>query len=154
MRAVPVRTGQIDVVLSMFTSLGYFATPEDDRHVIAEIARILSPGGRFVADLMNPPVVERTLVARNERRAGEYRVEEARAIEEGTVVKRIVIRSENGEIVRRYRERVRLIDRGTLAAWCAHQGLRLRRSFGDYDGGEFSPEESPRLIALFVKDAS
>jgi len=46
MRALPARwTGRFGAVLNLFTSFGFFAEPADDRHVLAEFARVLEPGG-------------------------------------------------------------------------------------------------------------
>ena len=41
-------TGRFDAVLNLFTSFGFFLDPADDRRVVAEIARVLKPGGLFV----------------------------------------------------------------------------------------------------------
>lgn len=46
MRKLPARwTGRFDAVLNLFTSFGFFASPDDDRRVIAHFARVLKPGG-------------------------------------------------------------------------------------------------------------
>jgi len=50
-RAVPLRSASIDVVLLMANSFGYFVDASDDRRVLAEAARVLSPGGRFLLDI-------------------------------------------------------------------------------------------------------
>jgi len=39
-----------------------------------------------------------------------------------------------------------------LTAWAGVHGLTPRRRWGDYDGGPFDPERSPRLIMLFEKE--
>jgi SAM-dependent methyltransferase len=44
----PKWTGRFDAVLNLFTSFGFFLDPGDDRRVVAEIARVLAPGGLFV----------------------------------------------------------------------------------------------------------
>jgi SAM-dependent methyltransferase len=41
-------TGRFDAVLNLFTSFGFFLDPADDRRVVAEVARVLKPGGLFV----------------------------------------------------------------------------------------------------------
>jgi SAM-dependent methyltransferase len=46
MRKLPRRwTGRFDAVINLFTSFGFFVDPADDARVIAEFARVLSPGG-------------------------------------------------------------------------------------------------------------
>lgn len=49
MRKLPF-TDQFDVILSLFTTLGYFSY-EDNKAVIREMARILKPDGRLIIDL-------------------------------------------------------------------------------------------------------
>jgi SAM-dependent methyltransferase len=49
MRKLPARwTGRFAAVLNLFTSFGFFIEPADDRKVIAELARVLEPGGVLV----------------------------------------------------------------------------------------------------------
>ena len=49
MRRLPARwTGRFDAVLNLFTSFGFFTDPADDARVIAELARVLKPGGMLV----------------------------------------------------------------------------------------------------------
>jgi SAM-dependent methyltransferase len=49
MRTLPARwTGRFDAVLNLFTSFGFFGEPSDDRRVLAEFARVLTPGGVLV----------------------------------------------------------------------------------------------------------
>lgn len=154
MRALPFRASCRDVVLSMFTSLGYFATDDENRAVIADVARVLVPGGRFVADLLNPPHLRRTLVPEGEREVSGYRVHEARELQGERVVKTITVRDAGGVVIRTYEESVRLLDVPTLRRWADDVGLRLRARFGDYEGGAFDPDTSPRALLLFDKEAS
>lgn len=51
MRALP-HDGEFDAVVNWFTSFGYFDDP-GNRAVLAEVLRVLRPGGRFVLDLNN-----------------------------------------------------------------------------------------------------
>lgn len=49
MRALPARwTGRFDAVLNLFTSFGFFLHPSDDGLAIAEMARVIKPGGLLV----------------------------------------------------------------------------------------------------------
>lgn len=53
------RAGAFDLVVSLFTSFGYFRDPEDDRRVAAHVARSLRPGGTFVIDVVGKEVLAR-----------------------------------------------------------------------------------------------
>lgn len=45
--------GRFDVVLSLFSSLGYFLSDAEDLRVLRGVARALRPGGRFVLETMH-----------------------------------------------------------------------------------------------------
>jgi SAM-dependent methyltransferase len=51
--ALPFASGVFDAVTNLFNSFGYLPTIEDDARVLAEAARCLKPGGRFVLDTRN-----------------------------------------------------------------------------------------------------
>jgi ubiquinone/menaquinone biosynthesis C-methylase UbiE len=147
MRRLPLADESADVVLSMFTSFGYFESDAENRGVLASIGRVLRPGGRLLVDHMNAARVRAELVPASERHVDGYLVRERRAIREGRVVKEIEV-SRPGEVARRYRESVRLLEPETLVRWAAGAGLVHAASHGDYDGGAFAGD-SPRMLMTF-----
>ena len=58
----PFAVSRYDAAVCLFTSLGYFDTIGDDRKVFDAVVRALKPGGRFVLDFMNSPLVLKDLV--------------------------------------------------------------------------------------------
>ena len=49
MRRLPARwSSRFDAVVNLFTSFGFFLDPRDDERVMAEFARVLTPGGVLV----------------------------------------------------------------------------------------------------------
>jgi SAM-dependent methyltransferase len=145
MRRIPLASGAVDGLTSFFTSFGYFADPDDDLQVLAEMARVLSPGGSFMLDFLNAGRVRRDLVAEDQRTIGGRRVRQTREIEEGVVVKRILIEPVDGGHARDFEERVRLYAPDDLVSLLARVGLRTDHRFGDYRGAAFG-EGSQRLI--------
>jgi len=56
-RAMTFPTASFDVILLMANSFGYFVDAADDRRVLAEVARLLAPGGSFLLDLIDRDTV-------------------------------------------------------------------------------------------------
>jgi SAM-dependent methyltransferase len=53
MRELPWDDRSFDGVVNVWTAFGYFETQEEDERVVAEVARVLRPGGVFVLDAIN-----------------------------------------------------------------------------------------------------
>lgn len=144
---LPFRSRSFDLVVSMFTSFGYFARPEQDRAVLSEARRALRDEGALFLDLLNPEHLRRTLVPQSHRRAGRYRVFERRHIDSANrVVKQIEVR--DGDRVNTYREVVRLWTRAELEAALEAAGMRVESVWGGYDAAPYSAGRSERLLVL------
>ena len=61
MEQVPFH-GSFDAAVSLFTSFGYFQTDEENAAVFQEVNQALKPGGRYLIDFLNAPLVKATLV--------------------------------------------------------------------------------------------
>jgi SAM-dependent methyltransferase len=148
MLQIPLREASCDMVLSLFTSFGYFETRAQDVAVLREVRRVLRPTGLFVLDVFNAARVRRELVPHSERTAGGYRVRETRRIDPARcmVIKDIELRRQ-GKVFR-YREQVRLWDHDDLVAEVRARGFEIRASHGDYDAAAFDADRSPRLILV------
>lgn len=145
-RALPFRGGAFDSALMLFSSFGYFDEGENAR-VLAELARVLAPGGTVVLDLMNPARVKATLVPESRTRRGALEILERRWLErDGTrVVKDVQVRNDDGD-ERRWREDVRLYEPGELELLLAENGLVLTRCEGDFDGRPFTPDALRQIV--------
>ncbi len=149
MRALPFAAAAFDVATSYFTSFGYFADERDDRRVLAEIRRVVEPGGFFLLDFMNADRVVANLRTLDRRTvSGREVVQERRVVEGGRVVeKAITIGARAGEPERRFVERVRLYRPEELDAMMERAGLEPDRRYGAYDPAPFAPA-SPRYIVV------
>jgi SAM-dependent methyltransferase len=149
MRALPVATGRLRLVTSFFTSFGYFPDPADDQQVVAEIRRVLAPGGVFAVDFLNAARVRAELRTRDEIEVRGRRVVQTRTLLEGgrVVQKRIEIHDPGRREARVFFERVRLYGAGELSALMERHGLPVVASFGDYAGGPLHAD-APRVILL------
>lgn len=152
MRELPL-SGGFDAVVNLFSSFGYFERDEEHVRVLKEIARMLKPGGRFIIDYLNPRYIADHLVPASERTDEGQLISEKRAIESGYVKKWISITSmDEGDASpdnpRKYMERIKLYEREDFAAMLTEAGLTLDHVHGDYDEGEFDPDQSPRMIMV------
>lgn len=131
MRRLPARwSGRFDAVLNLFTSFGFFADPADDRRVIAELARVLKPGGVLVWNGGSRDGVMARFLSRDWWRA-----------EDGTMIAHerdfdslsgvLTIRSSwygpDGPGEREHR--IRLYTASRLAELCAEAGLVVEEAF-------------------------
>ncbi|HEU4364086.1 MAG TPA: class I SAM-dependent methyltransferase [Candidatus Krumholzibacteria bacterium] len=152
MRCLPFRDGCAAGAVNMFTSFGYFDDEGDNERAIAEIARILRPGGRFLMDFLNAEGIRRVSAETTRRREGGVDIEERREHDPSGrfLIKHVRVVPPDGEGVS-YRERVRLYTAGELEAMLERAGLGVVGRWGDYAAAAFVAAASPRLILLAEK---
>lgn len=142
MRAIP---GTFDLVLSLFTSFGYFEEEEENQRVFHAVYRSLRPGGVFWLDFLNPAQVEKNLVPESYARLSPHlEVEEKRKIEADRIIKDIYFKEK--ESIRHYRESVRLYTRPELEDMFLKAGFCLDGCFGDYRGRAWHRDSERTII--------
>jgi SAM-dependent methyltransferase len=72
-RELPFAEGSFDAALSLFSSLGYLGDEEDTR-ALAEIGRVLRPGGRLVIEIMHRDLLVRRFHEQDWQMLGEGRL--------------------------------------------------------------------------------
>ena len=72
-RELPFPDGSFDAALNLFSSLGYLGD-EADTQVLAEIGRVLRPGGRLVIEILHRDWLVATMAERSWHAVGEGRV--------------------------------------------------------------------------------
>ncbi|MEM1450818.1 MAG: class I SAM-dependent methyltransferase [Planctomycetota bacterium] len=151
MRALPFPDATFAAVVNLFTSFGYLGDEGDDA-ALAEMARVLAPGGVLVMDLMNPEAIRRGLRPRSREERGGIVLEAARALEDGgrRVVKDVRLTLADGE-VRTWREEVRMFDPEEIDARLAALGLEVRRRAGNFAGEPFDAGSSARQIVVATR---
>lgn len=146
-RALPFRAGTFDLVVNLFSSLGYFESDADNLAVISTLASLARPGGWVVIDFMHSEHVRRNLMPHSVREMpGGLRVEDTRWIggEPERVNKRTTLTAPDGDDVV-LNESVRLFRPEELRAAMQRSGLVVGHEFGDYHGGGFGGD-SPRIV--------
>jgi SAM-dependent methyltransferase len=148
MRCLPFAGASFDWVLNFFTSFGYFEQERENFRVLEEIVRVLTPGGRFLIDLLNPSPAIANLQARENRTVGDRRVEIERWFDaaSGRINKRIRVHGPSG-VPRSYLESVRAYSKEEVVSGLRWAGLEVDRLFGNFHGDPYD-RDSERLILL------
>lgn len=152
MRRLPFGDASFDWVMNFFTSFGYFETEEENRRVLVEVARILTPGGRLLIDLFNRDTMLAALEPSETRSVGGLTVKIDRWYDERSerVNKRIrLVGSEYP--LRTFVESVRAYAPEEVEGSLASVGLKVVDRFGSFAGEAFR-YDSPRLILVARKD--
>lgn len=143
----PIAGERFDVVLNLFTSLGYFADEADDRKVVDAAAAMLVPGGRFLLEVING---ER-LMARFEERewftVGQAAVVERRSLDRTArrmIVERTVTTPNDTEV---NLHAIRLYDGRDVRAILRSAGFGRVDLYGDWSGEPLT-SESLRVLAV------
>ncbi|KAB2908385.1 MAG: class I SAM-dependent methyltransferase [Ignavibacteriales bacterium] len=144
-RAFPFHKGY-DLVLNIFTSWGYFSNDEQNAEVLRSAISLKKENGYFVLDTMNPRFVQKNLkpfenIVKN---GVEYRI--SKEIADNRVIKRITFNDSGEEY--HFLESVRLYNRKDIESFIVNSGVKKLLWFGDYSGGDFREESSPRIICI------
>ena len=148
----PVCEGCADGVVNLFTSFGYFEADAENERALAAMTAALRPGGWFLQDFLNASVVPDSLGPSERETEDGTTIHQDRWIEEGRVNKKITI--EHDGATETFHESVRLYTLHDLKEMYAKVGLDLVALFGNYEGGDYAPDESPRLLLYARKSVT
>jgi SAM-dependent methyltransferase len=154
-RALPFRE-QFEGAVSLFTSLGYFETRQDDVLVLKGVHAALTPGGRFLLDYLHADEVRGSLVPEEVLDVPGLTATVTRRIDGGAdgqrVVKTVEARASGTDRVEAsYSEWVRLYEPDELDALLREAGLEPEgERYGDLDGRAFTPT-APRCVRVAKK---
>ena len=151
MRSIPCEN-YFAVILSFFTSFGYFDEDEENQMVLNAAHRSLRPKGRFLIDYLNQEQVISHLVAKDEKILPHRRVQNIRCLTDDCrrVEKRTTIVTDAGTR-HEFHESVRLYSADEMKNMLHAAGFVNVRKYGSLEGEEFAPE-SERLIMIAQKE--
>jgi SAM-dependent methyltransferase len=145
----PVCDACADGVVNLFTSFGYFHDDAENEQALRAMATALRPGGWFLQDFLNAPVVADSLEASTHQTENGLTIHQDRWIEDGRVNKEITIEHADG--AQTFHESVRLYTLYDLKEMYTTVGLDVVTLFGNYDGDDYEPDASPRLLLYAEK---
>ena len=150
MRHIPIKES-FNVIVSLFTSFGYFEKESENLMVLENVNYALKPKGLFLLDYLNVKYTLFNLVPKDFRKESGFNVVQERHFDgqNERIKKKITINGNSG--VREYNESVRAYGIIELATMFAEVGLKCIASYGDYCGSPYTPD-SPRLIMIGQKE--
>ena len=146
-RELPFPDASFDAALNLFTSLGYLGDEQDTR-VLAEIRRVLRPGGRLVIETMHRDRLLLTWSEQDWRLLGEGRLLlEQRTFDPAAGVSQTSMTLIDGRGARESRTwSVRVYTATELLGMLERAGFAESKCYGDLDGGTFAP--GTRLVIV------
>lgn len=140
---------KFDLVVNLFTSIGYFENDDENYAVIKKANNLLNQGGYFVLDYFNKDFLLKNLIPTTVFSENGSRITQNRSFEGSRIVKKITI--ENNDSVEEFYESVRLYSYDEILIYFKKAGFTITKQFGDYFGNNYERETSPRLIIFAVK---
>ena len=144
MRRLPFADASFDAVINLFNAFGYLEDEAEDELVLAEVARVLVPGGRFLQELANREAQVRDWHdSRVLRKDDELIVLQERTLDllgSRDLARYTLIHPDGRRTSREVA--IRLYTLTELAAMLDRAGLELLEVDGDLDGGPLELDSS------------
>jgi SAM-dependent methyltransferase len=149
-RDLPFGDASFDAALNLFSSLGYLGDEQDER-ALAEIGRVLRPGGSLVIETMHRDLLLRNFHERDWQLVGGGRLLlEQRTFDQPSGVAQITQTLIEGDGTRESRTfSLRVYSATELLAMLDRAGFAEARCIGDLGGAPFAP--GTRLVIVARK---
>ncbi|MEQ8624089.1 MAG: class I SAM-dependent methyltransferase [Vicingaceae bacterium] len=142
---------EVDVVLNLFTSFGYFQKEGDNRKVLESVSEALKPEGLMVLDYLNVVKVKKQLPQNEQIDRGEVQFKVKKYLANNFIVKDIYFEDKYG--AHTFQEYVKCIDYSLFLHYFKSVGMEVIETFGNYDLEPYDEKDSDRLILVVKKIA-
>ena len=139
---------KFDAVVNLFTTFGYFKTDEENAVVFDSVKQMLEPGGIFVLDYLNAQHVKDNYRPSDKGEFHGIQYEIQRYLSNNSIIKEIEFSGEKIEGKKQYAERVKLYGLDWFQAHMTKRGFEIEHVYGDYEGSDFDPDSSSRLLII------
>lgn len=147
------RPEAFDLALSIFTSFGYFESPDENREVLENVAASLEPGGKLVLHVLGKEPLARNFVATEttELEDGATLFQHRRVIEDWRRLEArwVLVR---GSEAQRYGFRVWIYSGVELEGMLLEAGFAGVELYGDLEGSPYDLD-ARRLVAVATRGA-
>lgn len=140
---------QFDLILNLFTSLGYFDDETDNLRVLQAFHAALVPGGQLVIDFFNAAHVLKNLTTSQEVTVQSVHFSITKHIDNNRIIKTIRVKHMDRDYT--FYEKVQLISLSELTNWLTASGFHITHLFGNYSLDSFDEATSERMIVKAVK---
>ncbi|MED5329806.1 MAG: class I SAM-dependent methyltransferase [Planctomycetota bacterium] len=150
MRCLPFLDWSFAGAAMFFSSFGYFDGQAHHEQTLAEVARILQPGGGLLLDLMDRETVAASLVAQSVESLDDDRTVEIQRwmTDDGKRVEKQICLLRRGMAERRWTESVHLFSEDELITMAQFAQLSVEGTWGDFDGSPHQAGKTRRLVVL------
>ncbi len=138
-----------EVLLNVFTSIGYFEDKSDNLKAIQAFYDSLVPGGSAVIDFLHVPWVQKHWVADEVTVKGGITFTLKRNFQNGWIEKQISFNFKNESFS--FTERVAALTLPDFEEMFKQAGFTLKNVFGNYGLKPFDPNTAERLILVVEK---
>ena len=140
---------QVDIVLNLFTSIGYFEDLSDNTKAIQAFYDSLVPGGYAVIDFLHVSRVKKELITDEIVTKGNIEFTIKRTISDGKIMKNISFVHEGSPYS--FNESVTALEYSDFKKSFDKVGFRICDTFGDFNLSPFDPDTAERLIFIVQK---
>ncbi|BAV95097.1 SAM-dependent methyltransferase [Ichthyobacterium seriolicida] len=145
----PFPRTELDVILNLFTSFGYFENLKDNQAFFNNSSRSLKRGGYLILDFLNVEKAKRQLIEREKKSKEAIEFQIHRFIDNNFICKKIDFQA-NGRFYS-FTEKVRDFTLDDFISFFANSALEIVSIHGDYDLNSFDKTTSDRLILIGKK---
>lgn len=140
-----------DAIVNLFTTFGYFSSDAENVRVFDSVVSMLKDDGMFVLDYLNAEKVKKTYRPKDSGtfQGLEYEIE--RYIKNDAIYKEIEFSGPKVNGQKKYAERVKLYGLDWFRQEMEKHGLKIEHLYGDYQGHDFDPGQSNRLLIISRK---
>jgi 2-polyprenyl-3-methyl-5-hydroxy-6-metoxy-1,4-benzoquinol methylase len=143
------KSSAFNAVFNLFSSFGYCEDEQEDYKTMNAFAENLKPNGILVLDYINSEWAVKNMKLREIIPREEIQFHIRKKLENGFIKKTIEFIAQ-GES-HSYTEQLKMINLFKFEQMMKKTGLKLLRTFGDYELNEFNSSLSPRLILVAQK---
>ncbi len=148
MRSV-FKKNHFDIVINLFTSLGYFDKLEDEEKAINSMINNLKNEGVIIIDFLNVKKTITDLVSKENKIIDNICFSLSRKVNKDYIIKNIKITDQKKSLY--FCEKVRLLTLNNFKIMLKKSNAKIIDLYGDYSLNSFDEDKSNRLIIVAKK---